>query len=43
MVCKEIILTTLNDVELRTKSMKIKEIKIKENIRSIKLKEKKYK
>ena len=38
----ELILTTLNDVELRTKSMKIKEIKIKENIRSIKLKEKKY-
>ena len=32
---------SLEDIEYRTKSLKIKDIKIKENIRSIKLKEKK--
>ena len=38
----ELIFNSLNDIEYRTKSLKIKDIKIKENIRSIKLKEKKY-
>ena len=39
---QELILNTLEDIEHRTKTLKIKDIKIKENIRSIKLKEKKY-
>ena len=38
----ELVLNTLEDIEHRTKTLKIKDIKIKENIRSIKLKEKKY-
>ena len=37
-----LVLNTLEDIEYRTKTLKIKDIKIKENIRSIKLKEKKY-
>ena len=37
-----LVLNTLEDIEYRTKTLKIKGIKIKENIRSIKLKEKKY-
>ena len=38
----ELVLNSLEDIEHRTKTLKIKEIKIKENIRSIKLKEKKF-
>ena len=38
----ELVLNSLESIEHKSKALKIKEIKIKENIRSIKMKEKKY-